>query len=207
MDIVVNHTADVIQYKECPESRCAYRGVADYPYTRQGGVAGAPINDGFDGKDFRKLKRTDWAYTPYVPVGQEHAKKPDWLNDPIYYHNRGDSTFAGESSLLGDFATLDDVFTENPRVVAGFIEVYGQWIDDFGVDGFRIDTARHVNPEFWQAFVPAMLARAKARASRTSTSSARCSIRTSRSWPVTPASTGCRPCWTSPSSRPRRTSP
>lgn len=163
MDIVVNHTADVIQYKECPDSRCAYRGVADYPYVRKGGLGGAPINEGFGGKDFSKLKRTDWAYTPYVPAGQEHAKKPDWLNDPIYYHNRGDSTFAGESSLLGDFATLDDVFTENPRVVAGFIEVYGQWIDDFGVDGFRIDTARHVNPEFWQAFVPAMLARAKAR--------------------------------------------
>ncbi len=163
MDIVVNHTADVIRYRECPDSRCAYRGVADYPYTRQGGVAGAAINDGFNGEDFSKLKRTDWAYTPYVPAGREHAKKPDWLNDPILYHNRGDSTFAGESSLLGDFATLDDVFTENPRVVAGFIEVYGQWIDDFGVDGFRIDTARHVNPEFWQAFVPAMLARAKVR--------------------------------------------
>lgn len=163
MDIVVNHTADVIQYRECPESRCAYRGVADYPYVRQGGVAGAPINDGFDGKDFEKLKTPTWAYTPYVPAGQEHVKKPDWLNDPIYYHNRGDSTFQGESSLLGDFATLDDVFTENPRVVAGFIEVYGAWIDQFGIDGFRIDTARHVNPEFWQAFVPAMLARAKAR--------------------------------------------
>lgn len=163
MDIVVNHTADVIQYKECPDSRCAYRGVADYPYVRQGGLGGAPINDGFDGKDFSKLKRTDWAYTPYVPVGQEHVKKPEWLNDPIYYHNRGDGTFAGESSLLGDFATLDDVFTENPRVVAGFIEVYGAWIDQFGIDGFRIDTARHVNPEFWQAFVPAMLARAKAK--------------------------------------------
>ncbi|MET3664843.1 glycosidase [Caulobacter sp. 1776] len=163
MDIVVNHTADVIQYKECPDSRCAYRGVADYPYVRKGGVDGAPINDGFDGKDFSKLKRSDWAYTPFVPAGQEHVKKPDWLNDPIYYHNRGDSTFAGESSLLGDFATLDDVFTENPRVVAGFIEVYGAWIDQFGIDGFRIDTARHVNPEFWQAFVPAMLARAKAK--------------------------------------------
>ncbi len=163
MDIVVNHTADVIQYKECPDSRCAYRGVADYPYVRQGGLAGAPINDGFDGKDFSKLKRSGWAYTPYVPAGQERVKKPDWLNDPIYYHNRGDSTFAGESSLLGDFATLDDVFTENPRVVAGFIAVYGAWIDQFGIDGFRIDTARHVNPEFWQAFVPAMLARAKAK--------------------------------------------
>jgi glycosidase len=163
MDIVVNHTADVIQYKECPDGRCGYRGVADYPYVRQGGVGGAPINHGFDGQDFSKLKRPDWAYTPYVPAGQAHAKKPDWLNDPIYYHNRGDSTFAGESSLLGDFATLDDVFTENPRVVRGFIEVYGKWIDDFGIDGFRIDTARHVNPEFWQAFVPAMVARAKAR--------------------------------------------
>ncbi|HJV43344.1 alpha-amylase family glycosyl hydrolase [Caulobacter sp.] len=163
MDIVVNHTADVIQYRECPDGRCAYRGVADYPYTRKGGVDGAPINDGFDGKDFGKLKRPDWAYTPYVPAGQEHAKKPDWLNDPIYYHNRGESTFAGESSLLGDFATLDDVFTENPRVVAGFIEVYGRWIDDFGIDGFRIDTARHVDPGFWRAFVPAMLARARAR--------------------------------------------
>ncbi|HWT51609.1 MAG TPA: alpha-amylase family glycosyl hydrolase, partial [Caulobacter sp.] len=163
MDIVVNHTADVIQYRECPEGRCAYRGVADYPYVRKGGLAGAPINDGFDGKDFSKLKRPDWAYTPYVPAGQEHVKTPDWLNDPIYYHNRGDSTFAGESSLLGDFATLDDVFTENPRVVRGFIEVYGAWIDQFGIDGFRIDTARHVNPAFWRAFVPAMLARAKAK--------------------------------------------
>lgn len=163
MDIVVNHTADVIQYRECPESRCAYRGAADYPYVRRGGVTGAAINDGFDGKDFSKLKRSDWAYTPYVPAGQEHVKTPNWLNDPIYYHNRGDSTFAGESSLLGDFATLDDVFTENPRVVQGFIEVYGAWIDQFGIDGFRIDTARHVNPRFWQAFVPAMLARAKAR--------------------------------------------
>ena len=163
MDIVVNHTADVIQYKECPGGHCAYRGVADYPYVRAGGLAGAPINAGFDGHDFGKLKTPNWAYTPYVPAGQDHVKKPDWLNDPIYYHNRGDSTFAGESSLLGDFATLDDLFTENPRVVQGFIEIYGQWIDDFGIDGFRIDTARHVNPAFWQAFVPAMLTRAKAK--------------------------------------------
>lgn len=163
MDIVVNHTADVIQYRECSGGACLYRGVADYPYARKGGVAGPAINDGFDGRDFDKLTRPDWAYTPFVPAGQERAKKPEWLNDPIHYHNRGESTFAGESSLLGDFATLDDVFTEHPRVVAGFIEVYGRWIDDFGIDGFRIDTARHVNPEFWQAFVPAMLARAKAR--------------------------------------------
>ncbi len=171
LDIITNHTADVIQYRNCPASSCAYRSKADYPYSRQGGVGGAAINDGFRGDgpgsqtaaNFAKLTRSDYAYETVVPPGEAHAKTPDWLNDPRYYHNRGDTTWAGESLTYGDFAGLDDLFTEHPRVVAGFIDIYGRWIDEFGVDGFRIDTARHVNPEFWQAFVPAMLARAKAR--------------------------------------------
>src|SRR3546814_2922390 len=50
--------------------------------------------------------------------------------------------------------------TENPRVVQGFIDIYGDWIDTYKVDGFRIDTAKHVNPEFWRVFAPAMLDRA-----------------------------------------------
>jgi glycosidase len=98
-----------------------------------------------------------------VPPTEKDIKRPAWLNNPIYYHNRGNSLFRGESSTLGDFVGLDDVFTENPRVVRGMIDIYGEWIDKYGVDGFRIDTAQHVNPEFWQEFVPAMLQRAKAR--------------------------------------------
>ena len=167
LDIVTNHTADVIRYRECPANDCAYRSRADYPFTRRGGIDGEPINDGFlnDGtaEDFARLTRPDYAYTPYVPAGEETVKVPAWLNDPIYYHNRGDSTFRGESSLDGDFAGLDGLMTEHPRVVAGMIEIFGGWIDKYGIDGFRIDTARHVNPEFWQAFVPAMLERAEAR--------------------------------------------
>ncbi|UYY77613.1 alpha-amylase family glycosyl hydrolase [Sphingomonas sp. R1] len=167
MDIVVNHTADVIQFRECGD--CSYRSRADYPYSRRGGITGAPINPGFAGDDnhsavnFAKLTRPDFAYTPVVPEAEKRVKVPAWLNDPIYYHNRGNSTFAGESSTMGDFVGLDDLMTEHPRVVAGMIEIFGGWIDRFGIDGFRIDTARHVDPEFWQAFVPAMLARAKAR--------------------------------------------
>ena len=171
LDIVVNHTADVIRYRECPDNKCVYRSLADYPYSRRGGSGGAPINPGFAGHvaeaqtaaNFALLQRPDFAYTPYVPAGEEHAKTPDWLNDPIYYHNRGNSTFDGESSTLGDFSGLDDLMTENPRVVQGFIDIFGGWIDRYGVDGFRVDTAKHVNPEFWQAFVPAMRARAAAR--------------------------------------------
>ncbi len=162
MDIVANHTADVIRYRECPRNDCAYRSRADYPYTRRGGVDGPAINDGFDGTNFDRLTQADYAYTPYVPEGEETVKVPAWLNDPIYYHNRGDTTFRNESSTDGDFAGLDDLMTEHPRVIEGMIEIFGDWIDRYKIDGFRIDTAKHVNPEFWQAFVPAMEARAEA---------------------------------------------
>jgi glycosidase len=171
LDIITNHTADVLRYRDCAPFDCPYRGHADYPYSRRGGVGGEAINPGFAGigpeqqneQNFARLTRPDFAYQPYAPPGEERIKNPAWLNDPIYYHNRGNTTFQGENSRFGDFAGIDDLFTEHPRVVAGMIEIFGRWIDDFGVDGFRIDTARHVNPEFWQAFVPAMLARARAR--------------------------------------------
>jgi len=162
LDIIANHTADVIAYRECSTDQCPYRSRAEYPYSRRGGLQGEPINDGFAGNNFEKLTRPDFAYTPYLPAGEERIKVPQWLNDPLLYHNRGNTTFAGESSEMGDFVGLDDLATENPRVVQGMIEIYGSWIDRYGVDGFRIDTARHVNPEFWQAFVPAMLQRAAA---------------------------------------------
>jgi neopullulanase len=169
LDIITNHTADVISYRQCPDSSCPYRSRADYPYARAGGTDGAAINEGFLGErvgtlaNFAKLTRPDFAYDVFVPRAEANVKVPEWLNDPLWYHNRGNSTFAGESSTMGDFVGLDDLMTENPRVVQGFIEIYGQWIERFGVDGFRIDTARHVNPEFWMAFAPAMATVAKAR--------------------------------------------
>jgi glycosidase len=168
MDIVVNHTADVIQLEGCKSGvECPYRSIADYPYQRRLGVGGKPINPGFSGEgdgseaNFAKLTDPNYAYEVKVPPKERDIKRPAWLNDPIYYHNRGNSTFAGESSTMGDFFGLDDVFTENPRVISGMIEIFSDWIDKYRVDGFRIDTAQHVNPEFWQKFVPAILARAR----------------------------------------------
>jgi glycosidase len=169
MDIVANHTADVIQYRECATGPCPYRNLADYPYRTRGGIDGAAINDGFQGHDvrtaenFARLTDPTFAYTPVVPAAERNTKVPAWLNDPIFYHNRGNTTFLNESATLGDFAGLDDLMTEHPRVVDGMIEIFGGWIDRFGIDGFRIDTARHVDPAFWAAFVPAMLERATAR--------------------------------------------
>ena len=42
LDIITNHTADVIQYRECMDVACPYRSKGDYPYSRKGGAAGAP---------------------------------------------------------------------------------------------------------------------------------------------------------------------
>ncbi len=168
MDIITNHTADVIRYREGDAAQYVYRSLAEYPYSTRGDVNGAPINPGFLGhevdtpENWAKLTDPTYAYTPYVPEGEEQVKVPAWLNDPAYYHNRGDTFWVGESAVLGDFVGLDDLFTEHPRVVAGMIEIYGGWIDRFEIDGFRIDTAKHVNPEFWDAFVPAMTERAAA---------------------------------------------
>lgn len=168
MDIVVNHTADVIYFEECVgKNGCPYRSIADYPYQRQGGVHGPAINPGFTGErdgspaNFAKLTNPNYAYTVKVRPEERDIKRPSWLNNPIYYHNRGDSTFRGESSTMGDFSGLDDVFTENPRVIRGMIDIYAAWIDKYHVDGFRIDTAQHVDARFWQQFVPAILKRAR----------------------------------------------
>ena len=165
MDIIANHTADVIRFAE---DAYDYRSKGEYPYSTRGGPEGAPINEGFDPEDpsaenWARLTDPAYAYTPVVPAAEQNVKVPAWLNDPIYYHNRGDTFWIGESSVYGDFVGLDDLFTEHPRVVAGMIDIFGDWIDRYGIDGFRIDTAKHVNPEFWQAFVPAMLERAEAK--------------------------------------------
>ncbi len=167
MDIITNHTADVIDFAEGEKTGYAYRSLADYPYSRS--VEGRAINDGFLGDDVQTIENFDrmidptYAYTASVPEAERSVKVPSWLNHTIYYHNRGSSTFSGESSRYGDFAGLDDLYTEHPRVLGGMIDIYASWITRFGIDGFRIDTAKHVNPEFWQTFVPAMrdVARAK----------------------------------------------
>lgn len=168
MDIIANHTADVIQYEEGAAQQYPYRSKADYPFSRRGGVSGVAINPGFAGEtndskaNWAKLTDPSFAYTPVVPKGEARVKVPAWLNDPIYYHNRGDTDWKGESAQYGDFVGLDDLATEHPRVVEGMIAIYGDWIDKYGIDGFRIDTAKHVNPAFWRAFVPAMKERAAA---------------------------------------------
>ncbi len=57
--------------------------------------------------------------------------------------------------LLGDFpGGLKDVNTENPEVRKTMIDVYAKWVEETDLDGFRIDTVKHVEYEFWETFAP-----------------------------------------------------
>ena len=158
-DIITNHTANVISYQE---GTYTYVDKATSPYKDASGVV---FDDAAVAGTSAFPKLDPKVSFPYTPVfrteADKTAKVPAWLNDPTKYHNRGDSTFAGESSTYGDFVGLDDLFTEDPAVVHGMEDIYNTWVD-FGIDGFRIDTVKHVNMEFWQSFNPAVLAHAKA---------------------------------------------
>jgi glycosidase len=86
MDIVTDHSADVIQL----EGNAGYRNTSDFPYTD---VNGEPFDDrdyaysGQPGYTFPEVDATSFPYTPVVPPGP--TKNPAWLNDPLLYHNRG----------------------------------------------------------------------------------------------------------------------
>ncbi|MGL4257766.1 MAG: alpha-amylase family glycosyl hydrolase, partial [Microbacterium sp.] len=148
-DIITNHTADVISYTEDQTPPIAYITQETEPYRDADGTAFNPAT--YAGTDsFPPLDpATSFPYTPVIADADKDVKVPAWLNDPTLYHNRGDSTWAGESVTFGDFVGLDDLMTEHPTVVDGFVDVYQGWID-LGIDGFRIDTAKHVNFEFWE---------------------------------------------------------
>ncbi|MET8634318.1 pullulanase-type alpha-1,6-glucosidase [Streptomyces sp. NPDC004680] len=152
-DVITNHTADVVDYKE---KSYDYLSKGAFPYLTEDGrpfddAGHADGTNGFPATDADSFPRT-----PVVPAAKKDVKVPTWLNDPTMYHNRGDSTYAGESTTYGDFSGLDDLWTERPEVVEGMERIYERWVRDFAVDGFRIDTVKHVNMEFWTQWATAL---------------------------------------------------
>ncbi|MER5346265.1 pullulanase-type alpha-1,6-glucosidase [Streptomyces mirabilis] len=152
-DVITNHTADVVDYEG---KSYDYLSKGAFPYLTKDGK---PFDDAdyADGKKtFPAVTTASFPKTPTVPADKANVKVPSWLNDPTMYHNRGDSTYAGENATYGDFSGLDDLWTERPEVVSGMEKIYEKWVRDFGVDGFRIDTVKHVDMEFWTQWATAL---------------------------------------------------
>jgi glycosidase len=154
LDVVVNHTADVVQLTGTSYSDLPYRDCHGKIFNPARYVTKAA---------FPCLKASTMPRVPFVLPGDRSAKKPAWLNDPLNYHDRGNIDFGSCSETCfeqGDFFGLDDLFTEKPNVMKGLAQIYSSWITRFKVDGFRVDTAKHVNAAFFKLWVPKVRAAA-----------------------------------------------
>ena len=104
---------------------------------------------------------------PEVPLllpADQHLKKPEWLNDPLNYHDRGNIDFGSCSQHVLRARRLlrprRPVHREAERL-NGLAQIYASWITRFHVDGFRVDTAKHVNAAFFKLWVPKIRAAAR----------------------------------------------
>ncbi|MEQ6375448.1 alpha-amylase family glycosyl hydrolase [Bacillaceae bacterium S4-13-58] len=79
-----------------------------------------------------------------------------WLQDPTK-----EDWFHPEKKMMGEnqevletawLAGLPDLNTENPEVREYLFDSARFWIEETGVDGFRLDTVKHVPRDFWEQF-------------------------------------------------------
>jgi glycosidase len=88
--------------------------------------------------------------------------KPGILGTAAAYHGLGRIINYNDPRQveLGDFpGGLKDVATENPEVREVMIDVFARWVELVDFDGFRIDTVKHVEHEFWSVWTQGVRSR------------------------------------------------
>ncbi|NUP11127.1 MAG: alpha-amylase [Polyangiaceae bacterium] len=97
----------------------------------------------------------------YDPATNHVPPQPEVFQDPRAYNRKGRTVnFEDpEQLIMGDFpGGLKDVNTKlcGPRdgiaVKEAMVESYARWVELTDIDGFRIDTVKHVEREFWRYF-------------------------------------------------------
>lgn len=76
------------------------------------------------------------------------------VNHAGYDTDFGDMIRSGEDIVSGSdqkdsLSNLPDFRTEDPAVSAQLVEWQTQWVKDFGIDYFRVDTVKHVENDTW----------------------------------------------------------
>ncbi|QSX79339.1 glucodextranase DOMON-like domain-containing protein [Agrilutibacter solisilvae] len=131
-DVVVNHVADYFGYAG---QWNAQDPAANFVLHPAGGGPQAPTLPPFslnDARDPAQRAAAIYHWTPPIRDFADRRQELDW-----------------------QLAGLDDLNTENPRVQAALRAAYGKWIGAVGVDAFRVDTAFHVPPAFFDGFMHA----------------------------------------------------
>ena len=89
------------------------------------------------------------------PATNHMPPLPVFFQNPEVYNRRGGTVNYGIGDQLvhGDFpGGLKDLATYRCDVKEQMVESYATWVETADFDGFRIDTVKHVEPEFWRYF-------------------------------------------------------
>ncbi len=144
-DIVLNHTGDVFAY-QCSSDDATCQGT-------QGSEAmfsNAPYDILW--RDEHGAARQDW------PVGEAIVNPP--LDAAVWplelrrndFFRRQGLPLAGGDQTIGDFASLKQMLTADPRLQTVLIRAYQLLIARFDVDAFRIDTLKYIDKGFAREF-------------------------------------------------------
>lgn len=158
IDIVTNHVGQLFYYdinlNGHPDEQIQGNG-SDSPvmYTNE-------YDPDFDPRSIQAYTSLGEAGPAPIIFGSDPATNhmppsPAVFRNPEIYNRRGRTLdFEVEDQLLhGDFpGGLKDVDTSRCDVKEAYVDVYARIIEQTNADGFRIDTIKHVEHEFWRYF-------------------------------------------------------
>jgi glycosidase len=163
LDIVCNHVGQVFFYdmnlNGVPDDYVEGSGATDSPITQVNefdpdwnpeGVQGVSSNG--------PVGRAPIVFI-HDPTIDREPPQPGILGTAAAYHGMGHIlNFSDPQQVIyGDFTGgLKDLATEVPEVQATLVDSYAKWVESVDFDGFRIDTIKHVQNDFWKVFAPAI---------------------------------------------------
>lgn len=100
------------------------------------------------------FNHSGWSFAPFQDVikNQEKSEYKDWFqihNFPIGPVEFGVKPNYGSFSYFGRMPQLNP---DSPKVREYVSNMIAYWMDEFGIDGWRMDVADEVTPGFWQFF-------------------------------------------------------
>ena len=163
-DIVCNHTGPVFYYDVNNNSRFDIQEKSEWIQ---------PFYDKSSYVNTRWVNKSDWNLHPTMPkesikIGGQKVDINGCLGQFGCYSRKGFSEDSLSKSdgeeVYCDFFSLRNLCTDPyskhfDQLVDDFVEIYAFYIETIGVDGLRIDTVKHVQGEFWDAFTERLRAK------------------------------------------------
>ncbi|BDX05353.1 alpha-amylase family glycosyl hydrolase [Planctobacterium marinum] len=105
-------------------------------------------------KNFVLFEQGFQAAPDMPPFDKVNRLNPEHAAANIYNWTSGTSNYQSEEQQFTyQLGNLSDINTKNPEVIAAFKDAYRWWMQEVGVDAFRIDTVKYVEHSFWRQFL------------------------------------------------------